>query len=88
MILVHQTFVPQSLKLYDERYSESSIPDLVTEVVKLPPGLRLRTVLVKNTQDWEAVVLERQIKRRTDVAFSDPAVHRCIKLVLFGPYWW
>lgn len=40
MILVHQTFVPQSPKLYDERYSESSIPDLVTEVVKLLPPVR------------------------------------------------
>lgn len=73
--------------------SESHIPDLVIEVVKLSaPPLIFRTVLiveVKNTQHWLKGVgsLERQINRQTDASFAGTAHTKVYWIGCIGPHW-
>jgi hypothetical protein len=70
--------------------TESHISDFVIEVKKLiAPPFQFRTVLVKNSQHWQAGIpsLERQVKRQPDAAFSGTAVPKMYWIGVIGPHW-
>ncbi|KAJ6590376.1 hypothetical protein B0H10DRAFT_1961061 [Mycena sp. CBHHK59/15] len=74
--------------------SESHIPDLVIEVVKLTQAadVTFRTVLIvkiKNSQHWPRGIpaLDRQVSRHTDAAFAGTAHSKVYWIGALGPHW-
>ncbi|KAG9009493.1 hypothetical protein FRB94_014225 [Tulasnella sp. JGI-2019a] len=73
--------------------SESHIPDLVIEVIRLTtPPVIFRTVLilkVENSQHWTSgiPVLEHQINRQTDPAFAGTAFRKVYWIGTICPHW-